>query len=368
VQDLYHERLDPTGKMAEFQGRLEPLQLITETIKVKGSPDRERLVRITRHGPIISDVVDATGSVPKGEPPPAIAEPLALRWTALEPEDRTVESFLRIAEAHNWDAFQQALHGCVAPSLSFVYADVEGNIGYYAAGSIPVRSNSDGSLPADGWTGANEWTGRVPFEALPHSYNPPEHLIVTANNRPVAANYAYFLGHQWAPAYRAQRITQLLDAKEKISPEDQAAIQCDTVSLQARELLPLLLKLVTARDESEQHAIELLKDWDGDARGDSAAAAIYETWLARLPRAIAGDELGPELIKRYENRFDYLSRFLVSVAQDPNSDWWDDVTTPDKETCDSVLESTLRQALNDLKASLGGKMESWRWDNMHRAI
>jgi penicillin amidase len=368
VQDLYRERLDPTGRMAEFQGRMEPVQLITETIKVKGGPDRERLVRITRHGPVISDVVDSTGSVPRGESPQAAAEPLALRWTALEPEDRTVESFLRISEAHNWDEFRQALRDCVAPSLSFVYADVEGNIGYYAAGSIPIRSNGDGSLPAEGWTGANEWGGWVPFEALPHIYNPPEHLIVTANNRPVATNYAYFLGRQWAPAYRAQRITQLLDSKEKLSPEDHAAIQCDTVSLQARELLPLLLKLVTARDEPERQAIELLKGWDGDTRGDSAAAAIYETWLARLPRAIAGDELGTELISRYENRFDYLSRFLVSVVQDPNSEWWDDVTTPERETCGSVLESTLQQALSDLKANLGDKMESWRWDKIHRAV
>jgi len=368
VQDLYREHLDPTGRMAEFQGRMEPIQLITETIKVKGGPDTDKLVRITRHGPIISDAVDSSGSVPRGEPPQAPAEPLALRWTALEPADKTVESFLRISEARNWDEFKQALRDCVAPTLNFVYADVEGNIGYYAAGSIPIRSNSDGSLPAEGWTGANEWGGWVPFEELPHIYNPPEHLIVTANNRPVAANYAYFLGRLWAPAYRAQRITQLLNAKEKISPEDHAAIQSDTVSLQSRELLPLLLKLVTAGDEPERRAIELLKGWDGDTRGDSAAAAIYETWLARLPRAIAGDELGSELISRYENRFDYVSRFLLFVAEDPNCEWWDDLTTPERETCSSVLESTLHLALSDLRANLGEKMESWRWDKIHNVV
>lgn len=368
VQDLYREHLDSTGRMTEFQGRKEAMQLVTETIKVKGGPDTEKVIRITRHGPLISDVDDSSASASGGEPPAAPAEPLALRWTALEPEDKTAESFLRISEAHNWDEFKQSLRNYVAPTLNFVYADAEGNIGYYAAGRIPIRSSGDGSLPAEGWTGAGEWTGWVPFEELPHAYNPPEHFIVTANNRPMSADYSYFLGRQWAPVYRAQRITELLRAKEKISPDDHAAIQCDTVSLQARELLPLLLKLVTVQDESERRAIELLQGWDGDTRGDSAAAAIYESWLARLPRAIAGDELGPELISRYEERFDYVSRFLLAMAKDPNNPWWDDVMTPERESGGTILEINLRQALIDLKAGQGEKMESWRWDKIHTAI
>jgi penicillin G amidase len=368
VQDLYRERIDSTGSLAEFQGRMEPMRLITETIKVKGGADAERTVRITRHGPLISDVVGSTDSVPRGEQPQASAEPLALAWAALQPEDTTVKTFLGISEARNWDEFKRSLRECVAPALSFVYADVEGNIGYHVAGRIPIRSNGNGSLPAEGWTGANEWSGWIPFEKLPQVYDPPEHFIVTANNRPVAGNDSYFLGRQWQPAYRAQRIAQLLESKDKVSPEDHATIQCDTVSLQSRELIPLLLNLVTAQDESERHAIELLKGWDGDAHGDSAAAAIYESWLARLPRAICGDEVGPELISRYENRFDYVSRFLLYAAANPNSEWWDDVTTPDRETCSSVLSNTLRQALSDLKANLGERMESWRWDKIHRVI
>lgn len=368
VQDLYREHLDSTGRMAEFQGRQEPIQLVTETIKVKGGPDAEKIIRITRHGPIITDVDDSSSSAPGGESPESPAEPLALRWTALEPEDKTAESFLRISEAHNWEEFKQSLRNYVAPTLNFVYADVEGNIGYYAAGRIPIRSSGDGSLPAEGWTGAGEWNGWVPFEELPHAYNPPEHFIVTANNRPVGANYAYFLGRQWAPAYRAQRITELLESKDKMSLEDHAAIQCDKVSLQAHELLPLLLKLVTVQDESEARAVELLKGWDGDTRGDSAAAAIYESWLARLPRAIAGDELGNELIGRYENRFDYVSRFLLAMAKDPNNQWWDDIKTPERENGGAILAATLRQTLLDLKASQGEKIESWRWDKIHTAI
>lgn len=173
MQDLYRERLDPSGRFAEFQGAQEPITVIPETIAVKGQSPEVVNVRITRHGPLVSDAINANNAASKtgAQTPPL--EPLSFRWTALDPDDRTVDAFMRLNEARNWDDFTSALRDYVTPSQNFVYADVEGHIGYYAPGHVPVRSAGDGSQPTDGWTGDTEWTGFVPFESLPHIYDPP---------------------------------------------------------------------------------------------------------------------------------------------------------------------------------------------------
>src|SRR5204862_2582243 len=118
--------------------------------------------------------------------------------------------FLELNNPHDWNQFTRALRDFVVPSQNFVYADVEGHIGYYAPGRIPIRASGDGSLPAEGWTGAAEWTGWIPFDDLPHVYDPPDHFIVTANHRPAPAAYGYLLGLEWPEAYRAMRIGELL--------------------------------------------------------------------------------------------------------------------------------------------------------------
>ena len=210
VEDLYRERLDPTGKLAEFRGALEPLRIIKETIAVSGGDPIELDVRITRHGPLVSDAINANNAASTDDPKPAPLEPLAFRWTALDDADGTVVAFLLLNEARNWEEFTAALRHFVVPSQNFVYADVEGHIGYYLPGRIPIRASGDGSSPAEGWTGEMEWTGWVPFDELPHVYDPPGHFIVTANHRPVPPDYPYHIALEYPNPYRAQRITDRL--------------------------------------------------------------------------------------------------------------------------------------------------------------
>lgn len=379
AQDLFAEQLDASGGAAIFQGRPEPLRLVEETIKVKGQPDVRHTVRLTRHGPLISDVLNQNeaAQAPPGQAPTQLP-PMALRWSALEPTDNTVSAFLRMNAARNWGEFSQALAEHCAPAFNFVYADVEGNIGYRAAGLVPLRGevgaagqgageSAAGGTPPGATAGAREWTGWIPFEELPQAFNPPRHFIVTANNRPAGPDYRHDLGQQWAQPYRADRITQMLGAKERLSPEDHAALQGDTVSLQARELLPLLRGLVTPRTPERQRALRLLEAWDGDARGDSAAAALYEAWLQRLPRAIAGDELGEAFAGRYEERPE-AARFLADTLADPASPWCDDTRTPQPEGCAEAAGRALDEALAELSNTLGGEMERWRWDSLHLAV
>ena len=376
VQDLFRERLDAAGTHAEFRGEQEPITVIPETIVIKGAAPVTLNVRVTRHGPLVSDAINANNADSAATPKPQPIEPLAFRWTALDADDGTLTAFLKLNEAHNWTEFTDALRGYVVPSQNFVYADVAGHIGYYAPGRIPLRASGDGSRPADGWSGNAEWTGWVPFDELPHLYDPPEHFIVTANHRPAPPTYAYNLGLEWTEPYRAQRITDLIvrsagpgpTSKPRFTPDDFARIQADTVSLHARALLPLLLKHTSRFEATGGRAVlDILRGWNFDATRDSVATAIFQAWFLQLTRALVTDELGPAA-EAYAGKFSYVARFLARTLTSNDSPWCDNVTTPQRETCDDVVADALHRGVDDLQHRLGSDMSRWRWDAVHLAM
>jgi penicillin amidase len=372
VEDLYIERLDPAGTAAEFQGAMVPITTVPETITIRGADPVQLSVRFTRHGPLVSDAINAnnqSAAARPGIPKAAPVEPLAFRWTALDDDDSTLVSFLKLNEARNWSEFTDALRAFVVPSQNFVYADVDGHIGYYAPGHIPIRASGDGSRPAEGWTGAAEWTGWVPFDELPHLFDPPSHQIITANNRPAPADYRYHLGFEWPEPYRAQRITDLLQGATKLTPNDFARIQADTVSLHAKTLVPLFLAHARPHDKPERDAVQLLTGWNANASADSAGQAIFEQWFYELVPTIVGDDLGPLVTKDYRSRFSFATRFVVRTLTDPKAAaWCDDIKSPAVETCDDAVTTALGRAIAELTRRLGGDIGRWRWDAVHPAV
>jgi penicillin amidase len=367
VQDLYLERLDASGTNAEFKGAFEPLRSVRETIGVSGREPVELTVRISRHGPLVSDAINANNADSDIVPKPAPLEPLAFRWTALEEEDHTVAAFLRLNVARNWKEFTDALRLFVVPAQNFVYADVDGHIGYYAPGRIPIRSIGDGSVPAEGWTGRMEWTGWIPFDALPHAYDPPSHFIVTANNRPAPPTYPYFLGAEYHQPFRAQRITDLLHGRTRLTPDDFRAIQADTFSQHARSLLPVLLRRVRPEETIDRVAVDLLRRWNYEASGDRAEPAILQAWFISLARSLVVDELGPALSENYGRRFTFVHRFLVNTLASGDSQWCDDARTAAWETSDEAVTAALHEGVEALRDRLGDDPRQWRWDAVHRA-
>ena len=372
VEDLVRERIDPSGKTAEFRGVQEPIRVVPETIVVKGAAPVRIDVRITRHGPLISDAINATNAASAAETRPPPLEPMALRCTALEETDSTIGAFLELNEARNWDEFTLALGDFVVPSQNFVYADVNGHIGYYAPGHIPVRASGDGSRPAEGWTGETEWTGWIPFEELPHTFDPAQHFIVTANNRPMPSDYPHLIALEYPEPYRARRITDLLSQKSKLTPNDFREIQADTYSGHAKALLPLLLQHVQAGDVADARALDFLRQWDSNGGGDSAAEAIFQAWFLQLAPSLVGDELGSRAEAGYQGRFSYVTRMVVNVLSAPSgaplSVWCDNVRTPPLETCDQMVTMALNAGLSDLQSRMGKDMSRWRWDAVHRAV
>src|SRR6185312_15161472 len=194
VQDLVIEQINlENPAQYRYRDQWRAGRLVREEIQVRGrkEPVVEEVL-ITDHGPVISPSL------------PGEDRALALRWTALEP-GTLVQSVAAYNRAQNWSEFTEALRLWDVPSHNFVYADVEGNIGYYTPGAVPVRSRGTGAVPVPGWTGEYEWMGVIPFEELPHAYNPPLGQIVTANNRLVGDDYAHHLGDDWLAGYRASR-------------------------------------------------------------------------------------------------------------------------------------------------------------------
>jgi penicillin amidase len=293
---------------------------------------------------------------------------MAFRWTSLDPEDHTIEAFLGINTAANWEDFTKALSSYHAPMQNFVFADVDGNIGYYAPGALPIRAKGDGSVPVPGWTDEYDWTGYVPFDKLPHTYNPPEGFIVSANNKVEPDSYPYLITTIWAAPYRAQRITEMIQAKPKLSIDDVAAMQADIQSDQARLMLPYLLQAKVDDDRSKA-ALEMMKGWDGTISGDSPQAAIYEAWYAQLGSHIFTDELGKDLWENfYADQGDFIAMELPNVFKGEDAAWCDDVTTPQKEDCPTESGAALRDGLADMAKRQGSDdIKSWRWDRVHRA-
>ncbi|MBW4696859.1 MAG: penicillin acylase family protein [Aphanocapsa lilacina HA4352-LM1] len=355
VQDLFIEQLDAGERHYRAKGRWQPLTVISEVIKVKGKPAVPIAVRITRHGPLISDAVKGT------------AQPLALRWAALDLEDHTIEAYLGVNTASDWRDFTRALANFHAPMQNFVYADRAGNIGYYAAGAVPVRSSGDGTAPVPGQDDRYAWRGYVPFGALPHTYNPPRGFVATANNRAVSGGYPYVLSTNWAPPYRAERIVERLAAARKLTARDMADLQGDVQSTYVRRLLPLLLR-VEGSDARSRQAIAFLRGWDGRLTGDSAAAAIFWAWHQRIPEALFADELGADLAGKYLRLGGMLGKVLPGALAGEGG-WCDDAATRPPEDCREILKRALAAGLDDMTRRQGSDDPAdWRWDRVHRAV
>ena len=360
VQDLYIEKLDAAGRYAA-PGGARAFDVIEETIRVQGGDEVKLAVRVSRHGPVISDVSRRSlDAAPRGHV-------LALAWTGLAEDDLTLQAVLRFSLARHWQEFLAAARDLHAPQQNIVYADVEGNIGFVAAGRVPLRKPDNdlkGLAPAPGWDARYDWAGYVPFASLPQAFNPAAGAIVTANHKIVPPGYPHHLTSEWQPPYRARRIEVLLAALPRHTVPSFARIQSDAVSLAMRELLP---RLAATRPRSEQarQALQLLGAWDGAMVADRAEPLIAVAWWRELTRALYADELGEAFRIHWRTRAVFVSNVLADRGG--QSRWCDDLRTPAIETCDELLAVSLEAALDDLRRRYGDDLRAWRWGPPHAA-
>ena len=254
----------------------------------------------------------------------------------------------------------QALKTFTSISQNIVYADKKGNIGLYCAAGVPIRKRdiAFGILP--GQTDEYDWKGYVPFDQLPHLFNPAQGFVASANNRTTSADYPYHIGSWYSLPSRYERITEMLEDKKILSVDDFKAIQNDQHSRLAEKYMPAILRSLEAHtgwNDTEKKALMLLKNWDYSMDKKSVAAAIFETLYLQLIKCTFADELGPRFADF--NGVTSISRNAMDQLMDiKDSPWFDDITTPDKK--ETINEAIVCSFQSEQCLILGNKWEQIR--------
>jgi len=345
VQDLYFETFNeegkyktptgwetPTTRKEEIKVRINPFKTDTETVSLDVQETRNGVVFVEENG-----------------------KKYSLKWTARDPKNQEFEAFFNLNRAKDWNDFQNALKTYGGASQNFVYADVKGNIGWYAAGRIPIRKTGEGELPYDGATNDGEWTGFIPFEELPHLYNPKEGFIVTANQRIVGTDYKYQqMSRDVASPWRARRIYDLLKNNTKVTQDDVRDVQYDVFNIPANVLAKEILKMKAASPET----LEILQNWDGKMSADSKGAVIANEIRLCIANKITAEN-------RPLQSYIIREKVLPIVLSEKPARWlpkqFADYAAFFK-ACDDESQTTLANPKR-----LGADKANWVWGNLFKA-
>jgi penicillin amidase len=279
VADAFLENFNAQGEYETPRGWQRP-EHRAEVIHIKGKADVTLDVRITRHGPIITDLL------------PGETRQVALRWTLY---DGLHMVFFDVDTAQNWEEFRKAFSQLDAPGQNVVYADVDGNVGYQSTGHMPIRVAGDGSLPVSGADDAHEWKGYVRFDKMPSIYNPPSGVIATANGRITPDGYPYSISAEWEAPWRTERIYHVLESGRKFAASDMLALENDIHSendLYAAERFVYAVDHVTKPSARAKQAADLMRNWDGRMSATSAAPTIAVRSAQELTRLLLEPRLG----------------------------------------------------------------------------
>lgn len=337
VQDLYIEKLDTHTGRYEFRGQMRQAREEREQIRVKGRAPVEMRQWVTEHGPVVTDKA---------------GESLALRWVAADSKLAFQNPFLAINRAKNWTEFTTALAGFPGPGQNFVYADVDGNIGYHASGKLPVRHGYSGDVPVDGASGSFEWDGYIPFEQLPSSYNPPNGLIVTGNQNPFGADFPYPVNGNFASPYRSDQIRRMLvKAGNKLRPADGLRVQRDVYSSFGNYLAHALIQAVEKRQPPNadvKRAVDALRGWNGQMEKSLAAPMIIALTYQYFRKA-AAESASPGKGTAYDVAFAVAP--VERLLRERPAGWFRDF--------DETLMQCLADAVAEGKRMQGPLVDKW---------
>ncbi|MDP6456364.1 MAG: penicillin acylase family protein [Candidatus Marinimicrobia bacterium] len=367
--DFYLETINPQDpNQYLYDGEWRDIEGRKETIAVKGAADTTIVIRQTHHGPIISDIHYLLKESP---------QVLAFRWVGHEVTDE-ITALMKLNLMSNWDEFTEATKTFAAPGQNVVYADVEGNIGWRPMVWIPTRKGAEALVPLPGESSEWDWQGFVPYEELPYKFNPPDGLIITANHQTIS-NDSYYVSNLWIHPSRYERIAERLGSLDKISPDDVAGTQLDVVSPYARETAQHFVGAYQAEslgnDTNLNHAIELLRDWDGSFDIESTAATLFSCAQLKLMENIYADEMslmGDRFFTGWigpvgaAGNWSLSMRNLKTVLERGGSSWVDNVeTTGHEELLNEILRQSLEEGVREVESLLGPSPHSWAWGKIH---
>jgi penicillin amidase len=378
TQDLFQITINPQNeRQYRWNDSWRDMEVREEVIRYGDSAETTTIqVRVTHLGPIISDNArDEEGKLLGFNNERAYV----LRWTAYE-TSTLMRAVFGINQAQTWEDFRAALRDWDAPSQNFVYADTSGNIGYQTPGRVPVRApGHDGRLPIQADSDEDDWRGYVPYELLPTVQNPQRGYIATANQALVPLDYYelvrqalspelgddahYTYGYQWSVGYRGQRIVEMLEASDQHSLASFRAIHGDNKFILAEEITPALVSLDLGESLNGWRTW-MLEGWDYQMHMDSPQAALFGAFWVALGKVLFGDELGNLSVGNASGNEMWLAS---TIFDDGESFWWDDVTTPERETREQTVARALQAAIDQVTKALGADRSAWRWGALHTA-
>ncbi len=354
-RDLYQERTDPAHSGAFlYDGQWEAARERVESIGVRGEGVRKEVVRSSRNGPIIDRIL------------PGFAQgsgPVSLRWAGALPCTWPT-SLLTLNVAGSCDDLEDSLRGWTSPTLSMVFADVDGGFGYRATGQVPVRAREKRGYRR-GWDPADAWQGMIPFDGMPAVREPERNWVATANNLPAPSDFPYPLANMSPSGNRARRIRQMIESRDVHAREDMASMQYDTLALRAVETVPALVQILDSGDARLQAAAEALRAWNRRMDSDSAAAAIFEAFQHQWNEAVAAERFAADasaLAIGDSAAFvaGGIGGLSLRLLSDDNVGWF-----VSGEARDAAVWTAMASALDQLAERMGDDMTTWSWGSLH---
>jgi penicillin amidase len=347
--DFYIEKINPENPRQYWvKDHWKEIEVKEETIKIKGRDSIKTKILLTRNGPIVTDVKSLKEKA------------ISARWAFTEGLQPGQAGYL-LSKAQDIQEVKDALQYWELPCQNFVFADIDGNIGYWCCATITIRSKGDGMLPMPGWTDEYKWEGCVPFEKRPHLINPKEGFIATANNKVIDDHYPYFISHYWEPSDRITRIHHLLKAKEKLSVDDFKQMQQDVYCRLASEMVPKMIQVLERRftDGAGKKTKDILSKWDFIMDKGSVGACLFEVTYRKMMDNIFNDELGEELFQDYLKTSTFPPSALRMMIRKGSSSWFG------QKTLEDIIEISMKQMFFELKKVMGNDMDKWTWGNIH---
>jgi penicillin amidase len=356
--DFYSEELNPADSTQyKLDGQWKPLIQKHEKIAVKGGDTILKTLKFTHRGPIISELKNVH------------SEPISMHWLGNEWSDEIRAVYL-LNRARNWDDFKNALSSFVAVSQNIVYADTAGNIGLYCAAGVPLRKGPAWEV-LSGNTSDFDWKGMVPFDSLPHYYNPAAGIAASANNKTAPADYPHYISHWYDLPFRYNRIKNMLLETNKHTAESFKAIQTDFNSENVRFYLPKAISVLenSVADGLERDALTILKNWNRSMDASEAAPAIYETFFSVFLKSLFEDEMGEEMFKEFIGDKVLVRNAIHRVWTTEKSSFMDNVsTTQIREDFSLLVYQSFRNAVMQLSEKYGEKTDRWKWGEMHQVV
>ncbi len=357
--DYFVETVDTDDPLRYLhQGEWKRMTRVTENITVRGGVPRTLHIDSTIHGPVINRE----------------HRTITMQWTGLG-ATRELEGIWMMNRAADLEQWLAGVACITAPGLNLAYADVHGNIALCCCGRFPVRTKGQGRVPLDGASGDHDWTEMIPVAEMPLTVNPAEGFVASANGRPTPVGYPHYLGWMWDPSYRKRRINEMLHSARDLTVEKMKAIHYDHYDKAAERFVPVwvdIVKTAGMNDAFTERVVDSLAEWDFVADVDAVQPVIWLRWLDHYRQAVWDDEWDHWGLENRGgswgftgiNRREPILEVLEFITREhPDSIWFDDRTTPERERRDDIIVKSLATAVSSLKADFGDDLEAYAWGN-----